>query len=502
MYLSIYQSTYLPIYLSVFLSVHLSTCLSASLKTKLVCETSSGFELAMTLSIYLSIYLICLSNYVSIYISVCLSVCLSTCLSASLKTKLFCETSSGFELDNIKNAAFLRDFLNVWTWQCQKRSNSARLRHFSKLTPSKTKQFCETSFKNGKLSAELTASYQCILRFFHSICLNYCACHEKMMPGHTKCCACHAKSSQQTWRSDAPKCNPSREISARTSYNSSDEHVRLPRKMHLSRSSSNAPRLQSFVDMLQNPHVLLTFEKVHNPLRLPREATSEPPKVAGALCILTSKCASRHNGVHFFDIATSKSGPRMVCFVHVHFEMCFAPQRRALFRHLNFQKCSDTQVFLCLFISKSASRHNGVQFFISHLARWLRTRRFSEPTFRPSGATHHWKKQCFATCLHFRASASSFFWLFLFSDLLSSTLLFSLTLPISDLSILSGVWLNFLRLYHLYPHIVMFKTSISSIRHGYHQPTKGLPHRLEKRRQLLWILGGASAQHVFWGSGM
>ena len=38
---------------------------------------------------------------------------------------------------------------------------------------------------------------------------------------------------------------------------------------------------------------------------------------------------------------------------------------------------------------KCASRHNGVQFFISHLASWLRTRGFSEPTFRPSGATKH-----------------------------------------------------------------------------------------------------------------
>jgi len=88
---------------------------------------------------------------------------------------------------------------------------------------------------------------------------------------------------------------------------------------------------------------------------------------------LTSKCASRHNGVHFFDtfstseppkvvrdpqfltlltskcdfkmcfaldISTSKSAPRMVCFVHFDFKMCFAPQRRALFRHLNFQKWS------------------------------------------------------------------------------------------------------------------------------------------------------------------
>ena len=32
-----------------------------------------------------------------------------------------------------------------------------------------------------------------------------------------------------------------------------------------------------------------------------------------------------------------------------------------------------------------------MHFFISHLASWLRTRRFSEPTFRPSGATNHWK---------------------------------------------------------------------------------------------------------------
>ena len=98
-----------------------------------------------------------------------------------------------------------------------------------------------------------------------------------------------------------------------------------------------------------NPHVLLTFEKVHNPLRLPRETTSERPKVArtcGVLHILTSKCASRHNGVHFFDISTSKSGPSMVCFVHFDFEMCFAPQRRALFRHLNFQKWSEHVCFV------------------------------------------------------------------------------------------------------------------------------------------------------------
>ena len=46
---------------------------------------------------------------------------------------------------------------------------------------------------------------------------------------------------------------------------------------------------------------------------------------------------------------------------------------------------------LYILTSKCASHDNGVQFFISRLASWLRTRRFSEPTFRPSGATNHWK---------------------------------------------------------------------------------------------------------------
>ena len=63
-------------------------------------------------------------------------------------------------------------------------------------------------------------------------------------------------------------------------------------------------------------------------------STSQLPKVVRAWCvlyILTWKCASRHNGVHYFDISTSKSGPNLVCFVHFDFKMCFAPQRRAIF---------------------------------------------------------------------------------------------------------------------------------------------------------------------------
>ena len=144
-------------------------------------------------------------------------------------------------------------------------------------------------------------------------------------------------------------------LTALTSLISMSLVLRLPRKMHLCRSSSNAPRLPSFLDMLWLRNVLrattaCTF------------STSQLPKVVRSWCVLymlTSKCASRHNGVHFFDISTSKSAPKLRCFVHFDFEICFAPQRRALFRHLNFQKCPAPGV-LYILTSKCASRHNCV----------------------------------------------------------------------------------------------------------------------------------------------
>ena len=143
--------------------------------------------------------------------------------------------------------------------------------------------------------------------------------------------------------------------------------LRLPRDMHLSRSSSNVPRLPSFLDMLQNPYVLLMFGKMQNPLRLPRKTTSEPSKMVRPFGVFN------------------------------------------------------------MLIWKCASRHNGVQFCSSHLATWLRTRRFSEPTFRPFGATNHWTNRAnrdfdtfSRTCIFFLLALS-----LLWSSLFFSSLLFS-----------------------------------------------------------------------------
>ena len=130
--------------------------------------------------------------------------------------------------------------------------------------------------------------------------------------------------------------------------------------------------------------------------------------------------------------------------------MCFAPQRRALFQHLNFQKWSERGVFCTFWLGNVLRATMACNFCISPLASWLRTRRFSEPTFRPSGASNHWKNAVLRDCPTFSRICICF--LLTLSLLLFSLLmfLFSLPLPCSafHLSILSEVWLlNFLRLY-------------------------------------------------------
>ena len=68
---------------------------------------------------------------------------------------------------------------------------------------------------------------------------------------------------------------------------------------------------------------------------------------------------------------------------------------------------------LYILTSKCASRHNGVQLFIPHLPRCLRIRRFSEPTFQPSKATKPPKNTVFRdfptfsrTCIFFLLTLS------------------------------------------------------------------------------------------------
>ena len=88
--------------------------------------------------------------------------------------------------------------------------------------------------------------------------------------------------------------------------------------------------------------------------------------------ILTWKCASRHSGVQFFNISTSKSGPKLRCFVHFHLAMCFSPQRRAIFQHLNFKKWSETEMFCTFSLANVLLATAACNFSTSQLQKVLR----------------------------------------------------------------------------------------------------------------------------------
>ena len=107
------------------------------------------------------------------------------------------------------------------------------------------------------------------------------------------------------------------------------------------------------------------LEMCFMPQRRALFSTSQLPKVLRgwcAFCTLIWKCASRHNGMHFFDMSTSKSGLRMVCFVHFDFEMCFATTA-CTFSTSKLPKALPGWGALYILTWKFASRHNGVHFF-------------------------------------------------------------------------------------------------------------------------------------------
>ena len=101
--------------------------------------------------------------------------------------------------------------------------------------------------------------------------------------------------------------------------------------------------------------------------------------------ILTSKSASCRNGLHFFDISTSKSALNLSVFYTFDFEMCFAPRWRALFRHLNFQKCSEPVSFLHYWLRNVLRDTTACTFSTSQL-----------PKAEPDSFLHFWLRNVLA----------------------------------------------------------------------------------------------------------
>ena len=236
-----------------------------------------------------------------------------------------------------------------------------------------------------------------------------------------------------SYRSDAPKCSQSPEISALTSqhlwwtcllYCTCHGKSIFADPLQMSQACHRfwkCHKILMFCSLLTRctipcachakrrfniqkwrGHVVLCAFWLRNVLRATTActfSTSQLPKVLRTrqfFTRLTSKCASRRNGVHFFDISTSKSAPNEV---------------------FNFFTC------------KCASRHTRACNFLSLI--WpdgSAPAASASLLFDPPEPQIIGKAQCFATFLPFRAPGSSFFGDFLrlsLFDHFSSSLLFS-----------------------------------------------------------------------------
>ena len=186
--------------------------------------------------------------------------------------KQFCETSSIFKLDNIKNEAILRDFLQKWKVECSADG----------LVPMRCAIFPLHLSKAPRLPCQ-------VIRSAAPVTQN------------------HLRKSTYLMLQNA---TPLRK-SAPWPPNISDEHVSC---------TAPARRNASLQILFKCPTPAIVYGNATKPSRFAdfwHGAQSLAPatrneiwtsvRTPSAFNILTWKCASRHSGVNFFDIATSKN---------------------------------------------------------------------------------------------------------------------------------------------------------------------------------------------------
>ena len=163
----------------------------------------------------------------------------------------------------LENEAILRDILSFWTWQHQECSNSARLPQFLNLTTSKAKQFCETSsffevdnIRNKAILRDVLPKwkFECRADNLVPICFVIFPLHlSKVLRLPQKSEARSYKVLHLSRKIIFPKlkiwCSKMQPVSGNqrpdllTSLMNMSLVLRLPREMHLYRSSANLPHL-------------------------------------------------------------------------------------------------------------------------------------------------------------------------------------------------------------------------------------------------------------------
>ena len=332
------------------------------------------------LCIYLSVCLSCpvlscpvLSPSVRPRLSACLSVRLSVCLSIckleneaflrdflnfwtwqrqkritliTSKTKQFCETSSIFQVDNIKNEAILRDFLQKWKFECRAdglvpmrfaifplhlskvprlpRKSDARsyeVLHLSrKIILANLKIWCSKiqPFSGNRCPDLRTAPWW--------TCLLYCACHAKDIlpdPLPTPAIVFGNATKPSRFAHFLTRCTIPCACQA---------------KRHLNVQTRSEP--VSFLHFWLRNVLRATTAYTFSTSQLLRVLRDRQDFWLWNVLWVTTACA--------FSTCQLPKTVRHWCVLYILTSKCASPQRCALFRHRNFQKCSDVGV-LCTF---------------------------------------------------------------------------------------------------------------------------------------------------------
>ena len=151
--------------------------------------------------------------------------------------------------------------------------------------------------------------------------------------------------------------------------------------------------------------------------------------------VLNSKCASRRKDVHFFNISTSKSAPNPLCFLHCDVHMCLAPQRHALFEHVNFQQCYGHVALFAFWLRNLLRAHSGVQLFSLIWPDGSAPAALASLLFEPPEPQKHSVSQLFSLFVHLHLLSSNSF-----SSLIFFLLFSTLTLPTSAFPSIVGIF--------------------------------------------------------------
>ena len=104
-------------------------------------------------------------------------------------------------------------------------------------------------------------------------------------------------------------------------------------------------------------------------------STSQLPKVLRPLSFLAFSLPNVLLATAACNFSTSQLQKvvRTCSFVHFHFKMCFSPQRRAIFQHLNFKKWSEHAVFCTFSLQNVLLATAACNFSTSELQKVVRS---------------------------------------------------------------------------------------------------------------------------------